>query len=506
MPISQLGSINTTALIVPDLYVQIVPPSVQLINGVASNIVGVVGTANWGPVGSPITVGTYNDYVRNFGQLQNRKFDMGTAVAIAIQQGANAFQCVRVTDGTDAAATIVVQSTCITFNALYTGTLGNSLQVAVAPGGAAGTFKATVTLPGVGITPEVFDNIGAGLTGNALWLAMAAAINSGQSGLRGPSQLIRATAGVGTTAPATAPYTLAGGLDGVGTITSSVMIGSDTIPRLGMYALRESPAQILLMTDLDDSTVWTTVNGFCLFEGMYAILAGVSGQAISAAVTAKATAGIDSYTTKVMLGDWLYWVDTVNGVTRLVNPSAFVAGRLGNLAPNQSSLNKQMYGIAGSQRLSTGAPYSAAELQTLGQAGIDVITNPAPGGFYWAARMGRNSSSNAVIRGDNYTRMTNYIAATINRGMGYVIGKPNTSDTRRQLKATLDSYFGALKQQNLIEDWQEVCDDTNNPPNRVALGYMQSDSKVRYQSITEYLIANLEGGQSVQITRAPVAA
>ena len=45
MPIVQSGSINTTALVVPDLYVQIVPPQTLYLNGVPTNIVGVVGTA-----------------------------------------------------------------------------------------------------------------------------------------------------------------------------------------------------------------------------------------------------------------------------------------------------------------------------------------------------------------------------------------------------------------------------------------------------------------------------
>lgn len=34
MPVTQLGQINTTALVVPDLYVQIVPPQTQYLNGV----------------------------------------------------------------------------------------------------------------------------------------------------------------------------------------------------------------------------------------------------------------------------------------------------------------------------------------------------------------------------------------------------------------------------------------------------------------------------------------
>ena len=53
MPISQQGSVNTTSLIVPDLYVQIVAPQNLVLNGVPTDIVGVIGTASWGPVNEP---------------------------------------------------------------------------------------------------------------------------------------------------------------------------------------------------------------------------------------------------------------------------------------------------------------------------------------------------------------------------------------------------------------------------------------------------------------------
>src|SRR5580704_5222287 len=105
--ISQAGAINTTALIVPDLYVQIVPPSITLLNGVPTNVLGIVGTATWGPVNSPTIVGGMADYAQQFGAIQNRKFDAGTAVAAAVLQGAANFRIVRVTDGTDFAASVV---------------------------------------------------------------------------------------------------------------------------------------------------------------------------------------------------------------------------------------------------------------------------------------------------------------------------------------------------------------------------------------------------------------
>ena len=55
---------------------------------------------------------------------------------------------------------------------------------------------------------------------------------------------------------------------------------------------------------------------------------------------------------------------------RLVSPQGFAAGRLANLSPEQSSLNKQLYGVIGSQK--SGLPgsgqttsYSSADLAAL---------------------------------------------------------------------------------------------------------------------------------------------
>ena len=509
MPVVQQGSINTTALIVPDLYVQIVPPSVSLLNGLPTNVLGVVGTAQWGPVNAPTIIGDMASYARQFGAIQARKFDMGTAIAAAVLQGANNFRCVRVTDGTDIAAFIAVLTNCITFTSKYTGSLGNTASVTVSPGTQTGTFKAVVAMPG--LVAEAFDNIGFGLTANAIWVAMAAAINNGQSGLRGPSQLIVASAGVGVTAPASATYTLTGGTDGTTTITGTVLIGVDTVPRKGMYALRNTGASIGVLADDDDTTTFTNQVSFGLSEGIYMVGVSPAGDSISTAVTNKATAGIDSYAFKYLLGDWVYFNDTVNGGIRLISPQGFIAGRLANLSPEQSSLNKPLYGIVGTQKSYQNLVYSGAELQALGLAGIDVITNPVPGGNYFGARFGHNSSSNAVTNGDNYTRMTNYIAYTLNAGMGLFIGQLQSKTVRRNAAATISAFLEGMSNQGMIGNAQGSTpysvqiDDNNNIPSRVALGYMQADVKVQYLSVIEKFLINVEGGQSVLINRQSVA-
>ena len=67
--IAQQGAINTTALIVPDLYVQIVAPQVSQLNGVPTNVLGIVGTATWGPVNAPVDIGDMAAYARQCKRL-----------------------------------------------------------------------------------------------------------------------------------------------------------------------------------------------------------------------------------------------------------------------------------------------------------------------------------------------------------------------------------------------------------------------------------------------------
>ncbi len=583
MTIVQQGSINTTALTVPGLYVQIVPPQPQL-NGVPSNILGIVGTATWGPVNSPTIASGPSNCAQLFGPMQARKFDLGTAVYTSSLQGASNYRLIRATDGTDTAAsasinqagvataavatggtsgfavndtitltggtfttaavltvtsvasgvvtgvsvttpgsysvlptnpvakgtttgsgvgtpTFTLSFACLTLTGKYTGSLGNSLTVAVGTGtgstSGTPTYKLTVNLPGQ--LSEVYDNIGG--TGNTLYANMASAINNGLSGLRGPSQLVVATLGAGTAAP-TSPstVTLTGGTDGATTITSTVLIGQDTTPRKGMYALRGTGSSVVMLADADDSTQWTLQNVYGLSEGSYMVTTSPAGDTISNFGSTLATAGIDSYSLKACFGDWCYITDTVNGgVTRLVSPQGFVAGLLANLSPQQSSLNKQVQGIIATQKTYQNQQYSAADLQALAAARGEVITNPSPGGSYFSPVLGINSSSNAAINGDNYPRLTNYIAATLNAGMGIYIGQVQSATVQASARATLDNFFQNMFQQNMIQAWKVILDGTNNPQPRVSLGYMQADVMVQYLSIIRFFIINLQGSQTTVI-------
>lgn len=508
MPIYQLGSINTTSLQAPQVAVQIVPPKTRYINGVPTDIYGLVGVASWGPKNSPTLVGSPTDGQRLFGVQQVRKYDLASAIAIAFQVGAFNMRVVRVTDGTDVAASASLMDTAATpaigatLSGFYTGTVGNTLTAAITPGAKASTYKLTITLPGY--IPEVFDNIGG--SGATFWTNLVSAVNNGQSGVRGPSTIAVATVGAGVAAPNVATvYTLAGGTDGATTITDTTLLGTDGNTRTGMYALRSSGASVVNLVDVTDSTTWSAQNAFGLAEGAYIVAQGPAGASYTTVSTSLNTAGVDSYAMKVLVGDWNYWLDSVNGQTRLMAPATFMAAKISAQAPHYSSLNKPISGIVGTQRTAQNYPYSLAEVGAIVQARLDLITNPCPGGNYYGGMTGRNASSNSAVNGDNYTRMTNYLAFTLAASFGWVIGQLQTTDLRRTAKASMDAFLTNLEQQGMIGDanggpsFTVQLDASNNPDSRVALGYMQADVSVKYLSVIFDFIVNLEGGQSVVI-------
>lgn len=162
----QVGQLNTAALTAPGEYVQIVPPTTRFINGVPTNILGVVGVGSWGPVNSAYLVGSPQDQGNYLGNPVVRNFDLCSAISVALQLGQSNIRAVRVSDGSDTAATAnlldVTPVTGAVLTALYTGAVGNTLQAYITAGTAKSSYKLTISRPGY--TSEAFDNILAGVS------------------------------------------------------------------------------------------------------------------------------------------------------------------------------------------------------------------------------------------------------------------------------------------------------------------------------------------------------
>lgn len=158
MPVTQQSNFVQSSLVVNDIYVVVVRPVSVSVQGVSTSICGLVGTAAWGPLNTPVTVGSPQELSENFGPLRAKPNDMPTDALILLRAGVPDVECVRVSDGTDAAATAPCVST-----STGTVTLG-------------GTFSAatvlTVTVAGNAVTYTTVSG-DTNLAGVAASLALA---------------------------------------------------------------------------------------------------------------------------------------------------------------------------------------------------------------------------------------------------------------------------------------------------------------------------------------------
>ncbi len=155
MPVFRDGSTNILSLDNPGAYVdQILPNANPSFS--ATNIEAFVGVGSWGPVGAVVKGMSTDDLAAQCGVAMIRDYDIASFVMAATQCGDEmGYAYVRVTDGTDTAATAAVPGG--TFTGRYTGSRGNLILTTFQPTSAAGAYAALVKFPGR--QAERFDNI-----------------------------------------------------------------------------------------------------------------------------------------------------------------------------------------------------------------------------------------------------------------------------------------------------------------------------------------------------------
>ena len=513
MAIYRAGQINKLGLTNPGVYVIEELPSGQIV-GVPTNIQGIVGVASWGPVGGVQTFASLDSGAGKLGQPLARSHDIMSHAMAAFQMGAALYvRSVRVSDGTDVAAMLAITNAG-SFVAKYTGVYGNNIQVTIQPTTQPSAFAVVVSIPGR--TPERFDNIAAA-TPAAFWKNVATVINNGNA-QRGPSNyVVFSAATTPTVAPATGTtYTLAGGTDGDTGVVSSTMIGTDIRPRTGMYGLRGTACDSFELADLADPTTWAVQITFAISEGMLAVTTTPSGDTIANAVATRTSQGVDDPSLWIIEGDWPTFYDTVNGGPRLISPQAMAIGLLGNLSPEQSPINKPLTAVLATQTSQQGILTDDADESVAQTGGIDFIgRSSALNVSYFSFMTGRNASSNSQANGVEFTRLENFIARSLNgiattQLVGLLQSRQLVDPTRTTAAALLNSFGAQLKDPSsgsngygLIEDFQTICDKSNNPDASILQGILQATFKAVFLSVVRYFIIDLQGGNSVNITVSP---
>ena len=393
--------------------------------------------------------------------------------------------------------------------AVYTGILGNGINYAVSAGQKTGTFNVDI-IPPAGLQPERFTAIPGGGVG-VFATNLFNAINHGQGVLRGPSQLVIASnVNASSLDPAIQSSTLGSGTDGR-SVTSSNYIGSASAsPPTGIYQLQTIPSNavpsMMVCVGLTDSTVFATIQALVDSLAVVGLLTLPIGTDVPTAITAVKTLGIDSPNI-AFCKDWIYWYDSLTGQQKLVDPAVFIGARIAALSPENSPLNKAVFSVVGTERLNSISgfkQYSPTDIGLMQQSGILVITNSPPGGNYWGFPHGSNSSSDLARHLIEYSRVTNWIAHTLNATMGKFVGLNQSTAVddpwRAQVKLSLDDFLKGLKDARQIDNFKTVCDKNNNSDQAIVMHFGRADVFVRYLSSVQYFIINMQGGATVNIT------
>ena len=180
-----------------------------------------------------------------------------------------------------------------------------------------------------------------------------------------------------------------------------------------------------------------------------------------------------------------------------------------NMAPNQSTLNKPVNGLIGTQRSAQNLLYADSEALAATQGRLDYLANPAPGGNYFAFQTDMNCSTFAATNSEAYTSMTNFLALTLASNFGWVVGNPQTTDLRGEVNDSITAFLTGLWLVNqYIGDvnnptqvpFSVQTNAANNPSAQVATGLMQTLVKVTYLSIVRVFVISLQGGGTVSVT------
>jgi len=196
---------------------------------------------------------------------------------------------------------------------------------------------------------------------------------------------------------------------------------------------------------------------------------------------------------------WIKVADPVSGGSIMVPPSGHMAG-IWSRSDNQRGVHKApanevIAGCIGLEYQTT-----SSEQAILNPEGINVIrTFPGRGIRVWGAR---TLSSDPSWRYLNVRRLFNYVEASLERGLQWVVFEPNDRDLWERVKRDVTSFLvrvwrdGALFGTSASEAFYVKVDDENNPPETRDVGQLIIEVGIAPVKPAEFVILRLTQTQS----------
>jgi len=432
-------------MILPGTYIEVRAEGLIGVGGIATGNVGVVGTANRGPLNTVAVLGSYAEALDVFGAYDRwpaAKTDQANALTLTrtleqvFRGGASTVYAVRVANlGTTTMASMswhldsATDVQLLTLTATSPGTWANAIQVALsAPDGEPATLSLTL-----GRLKETFSGANAG--------ELAAAIQEGSRlvTVAGPSD-----ANKGTVPKKLVASTTAGGPDGVPATTTEAAAG------LGLLA--NQPVNIVVVGGLDAKTAAGTVLAHLEAtenDGRERIaVMGASSDEPATLISDDVSKGSNARLILVAPGieaEDAARVGEANKAVKLPAPyaAALVAGRLATLAPHISLTNKD---VAASDL--TREYTRAQQKQLLNNQVLVLFKN-------LGLRVLKGiTTDTGPFRQISVRRIVDYAKAGVRIGSNPYIGRLNNPRVRAALKATLDGFLSGMVLDEMLTGYE----------------------------------------------------
>lgn len=424
-------------MILPGTYIEVRSEGLIGVGGISTGNIGVVGTANRGPLNQAVILGSYAEALDTFGAYD--RFP-GTAEAPALtltrtleqvfRGGGSTIYAVRVAnlaaDTTMKAMTWRVNAAAsallFTLTATSPGTWANAIVSAFTAATASQPASLTLTL---GRLKETFVGADAG--------ALFDAVRDG-SRLVVPSGLAVGSRGTAVAAVVPAAAADIGGPDGVAATPTELAAG--------LAVLATQPVNIVVAGGFDAKTAAATMLAHLEETENDARerigVMGASSDVPATLVTDDVSKGSNPRLVLVAPGivaDDAARVGEPNKAVKLpaAYAAALVAGRLSTLAPHISLTNKDVAAA------DLARDYTRAEQKNLLNNRVMLLTKNL------GIRVLKGiSTDTGAFRQVSVRRIVDYAKAGVRAGSNPYIGRLNNSRVRAALKATLDGFLSGM--------------------------------------------------------------
>jgi hypothetical protein len=526
---------NQGNILTDGVYIDQITAPAPTPQGPQTGRVAGVGTANYGVDGEFVPFVNITGLGQAFGNNSTLPNALLADMPLCMPECQN-LGAVRVTDGTDTAATIVVlDSIGATLGTLVnrlSGALPNPTTTASPNNGvgAYGTQALTgstatgapnetlsIVFPGYPTeqyTVPAYATAGAGYNAAAYIANLAAAVNGTGSGQAGSPRWTWVS-GAGTHSPSNGVnFPASGGTNGAN-VTTAQLLGSNTaIGRTGMYALsgQIQAAQFFLCGSFDPSAA-AAMAAFAAQENAIAV---IGFQSLLPTTTEQAQIAANNMVNDnlILTSDWDSFYDPFALIQRNLAPMAKIAGIISSLPAYLYPGNEPpggANGVIATDRIADPVVLSEAEQRQ--QSNILYLTNNPvlfPRATGYGIPFGTVSSGKLI----SDIRMLKTLSFQLGQAYGPLVGAmqgplPTSGiDTDPFRIALLDATDGVLQpylQAGQIVAYTPVDNSTNNTNATIQEGFAFISVAVTTKSAARFIVTFLQVGNTVQFQQ-PVAA